>query len=240
MSSSDLNHKLYLLPTPISKRKENFVLPDHTVQIFHQLKCFIVEKAQTAQNFLQWINHPVPLHELTFRVLNKKTPQHEVFSFINLLDSQSIGLMSEAGAPGVADPGSTFVKLAHERGVQVVPMVGPSSILLSLMASGLNGQQFTFHGYLPIDESNRIKKIQTLEKDSRQTGYTHIFMETPHRNNHLFDLLTQRLRPSTQLCIAADITSDNEFIRMLSIKSWRNSEKPDLHKKPTIFLINTT
>ncbi len=238
MSTFDASNKLYLLPTPIAKRKENLVLPEHTVQVIKNLNCFIVEKAQTAQSFLQWIDHPTPLYDITFRVLNKKTPEQEIFSFIKLLNDQSIGLMSEAGAPGVADPGSLLVKLAHERGVQVVPLVGPSSILLALMASGLNGQQFTFHGYLPINESKRNNNIQELEKDSLKTSYTHIFMETPHRNKNLFDLLLQKLRPSTKLCVAAGITSREEFIETKPIKKWKHSKQPDLEKKPALFLIN--
>ncbi|MDZ7719980.1 MAG: SAM-dependent methyltransferase [Balneolaceae bacterium] len=238
MSSVDRSKKLYLLPTPIAKRKENRVLPEHTIQVLHKLDCFIVEKAQTAQSFLQWANHPTPLHEITFRVLNKKTPDQEVVSFLKLLDHQSVGLMSEAGAPGVADPGSLLIKLAHEKGIQVVPMVGPSSILLALMASGLNGQQFTFHGYLPIDKSKRIKKIEELEKDSLKSGYTHIFMETPHRNSNLFDLLIGKLRPSTKLCIAANITSKEEYISTKNVNKWKSSRKPNLEKKPVLFLIN--
>lgn len=232
------SNKLFLLPTPIAKRKENFVLPEHTIQVIKKLDCFIVEKAQTAQSFLQWIDHPTPLHDITFRVLNKKTPEHEILSFLKLFDDQSVGLMSEAGAPGVADPGSTFVKLAHEKGIQVIPLVGPSSILLALMASGLNGQQFTFHGYLPLNESRRIQKIQALEKDSLKSGYTHIFMETPHRNSDLFDLLVQRLRVSSKLCVAANITSDSEFISTKSVNKWKNSGKPDFEKKPALFLFN--
>lgn len=238
MSSFGSTNKLYLIPTPISKQKENWVLPAHTVQIIQNLSCFVVEKAQTAQSFLQWIDHPTPLHEMTFRVLNKKTPEHEVFSFIKLLENQSVGLMSEAGAPGVADPGSLLVKLAHEKGIQVVPLVGHSSILLALMASGLNGQHFTFHGYLPINESKRSRKILELERDSLKSGCTHIFMETPHRNKNLFDQLSDSLRPATKLCIAADITSDKEFIETKNIKSWRSTSRPELEKKPALFLIN--
>lgn len=238
MSSFDSSNKLYLLPTPIAKRKENLVLPEHTVQIIKKLNCFIVEKAQTAQSFLQWIDHPTPLYDITFRVLNKKTPEQEIFSFIKLLKDQSVGIMSEAGAPGVADPGSILVKLAHERGIPVVPLVGPSSILLALMASGLNGQQFTFHGYLPIHEAQKNKKIQELEKDSLRTGYTHIFMETPHRNRNLFELLIDKLRLSTKLSVAAELTSTKEFIETKSVKKWKSSETPDLEKKPALFLIN--
>ena len=238
MKLSESVNKLFLIPTPISKRKENLVLPEHTVQTIQHLTCFIVEKAQTAQSFLQWIEHPTPMYNITFRVLNKKTPAHETISFLKLLDNQSVGLMSEAGAPGVADPGSVLVKLAHEKEIPVVPLIGPSSIPLALMGSGLNGQQFTFHGYLPREESRRTQKIRELEKDTLKSGYTHIFMETPHRNSPLFDLLIQKLRPSTKLCIAADITSPDEFIRTNTIKKWKNSLKPDLEKKPALFLMN--
>lgn len=238
MKKIDSTNKLFLIPTPIAKRKENLVLPKHTVQIIKKLNCFIVEKAQTAQSFLQWIDHPTPVYDIIFRVLNKKTPEHEIFSFLNLLEDQSVGLMSEAGAPGVADPGSVFVKLAHEKRIPVIPLVGPSSILLALMASGLNGQQFTFHGYLPLDESKRIQKIQELEKDTLKSGYTHIFMETPHRNSILFDLLIQKLRLSTKLCIAAGITAPEEFIQTNTVKKWQRVSKPDLEKKPALFLIN--
>lgn len=238
MKLSDSTKKLYLVPTPIAKRKENMVLPDHTVETTKKLNCFIVEKTQTAQSFLQWIDHPTPLHNITFRVLNKKTPEHEVVSFLKFLDEQSVGLMSEAGVPGVADPGSLLVKLAHEKGVPVVPLVGPSSILLALMASGLNGQQFTFHGYLPLNDSKRIQRIQELERDTIKSGYTHVFMETPHRNSVLFDLLIQKLRPATKLCIAAGITSVDEFIQTSTIKKWKSVTKPDLEKKPALFLIN--
>lgn len=238
MQNSKSGNKLFLIPTPIAKNKDNLVLPEHTIQVVKSLNCFIVEKIQTAQNFLQWIGHPKPLHTMIFRVLNKKTPDHEAVSFLKLLDREPVGLMSEAGAPGVADPGSNFVKLVHEKGDPVVPLTGPSSILLALMASGLNGQQFSFHGYLPLDESDRSRKIQELEKDSLKSGFTHIFMETPHRNHLLYTLLTRTLRTSTKLCIAADITSEHEFITTKMIKDWNQAAAPDLQKKAALFLIN--
>ncbi|WP_234572604.1 SAM-dependent methyltransferase [Rhodohalobacter sp. 614A] len=229
---------LYLIPTPIAKSKNNSVLPDYTVQLIKKLNCFIVEKVQTAQSFLQWIDHPTPLHEITFRVLNKKTPEHEVISFLKLLEDQSVGLMSEAGAPGVADPGAVFTKLVHEKDIEIVPLVGPSSILLALMASGLNGQQFSFHGYLPLDDSKRVQKIQELERDSFRSGFTHVFMETPHRNSSIYSLLLETLRPSTKLCIAANLTSDEEYIKTKVIRNWIEEKRPDLQKIPALFLIN--
>lgn len=238
MQTLESNNKLYLIPTPIARNKENMVLPDYTVQVLKKLNCFIVEKIQTAQNFLQWIEHPTLLHEITFRVLNKKTPEHEVISFLKLLENQSVGLMSEAGAPGVADPGSVFTKLVHERNFQIIPLVGPSSILLALMASGLNGQQFMFHGYLPLDDSKRTQKIQELERESSRSGYTHIFMETPHRNSTLYSLLMDTLKSSTKVCIAANLTSENEFIKTKIVKNWLETDQPNLQKVPALFLIN--
>lgn len=238
MQTVETDKKLYLIPTPIAKSKQNEVLPESTVQIIKSLRCFIVEKIQTAQSFLQWIDHPTPLHRITFRVLNKKTPAHEIISFLKLLDNQPVGLMSEAGAPGVADPGAGFTKLVHEKAIPIVPLVGPSSILLALMASGLNGQQFAFHGYLPLDDSKRYQKVQDLEKDSLRSGFTQIFMETPHRNSTLYTFLLDTLRPSTKLCVAANLTSGEEFIQTKIIRNWKKEPKPDLQKIPTLFLIN--
>jgi 16S rRNA (cytidine1402-2'-O)-methyltransferase len=228
---------LYLIPTPLGKQKDNRVLPQYTLNILKSLTCFVVEKPQTAISFLQWINHPVSTYEMTLRVLNKKTPDHEVFSFLKLFKEQSVGLMSEAGAPGVADPGARLVSLAHENNIHVVPLTGPSSILLALMASGLNGQKFAFHGYLPIQENRRKAEILRLEKESRIQYQTQIFMETPHRNAMLFDQLLELLPPSTKLCIACDITQPDEFILTKRIEHWKSSKTPEIQKRPALFLI---
>lgn len=228
---------LYLIPTPITKRKENHVLPEHTVSIIHSLNCFVVEKMQTTQSFLQWIKHPTPDYEQTFRVLNKKTPDHEILSFLSLLKEGDVGLMSEAGAPAVADPGAKLVHLAHQQNFNVEPLVGPSSILLALMGSGLNGQSFTFHGYLPINERAREQAIRELEKESAEQKRTQIFMETPHRNAVLFDQLLQTCRPSTKLCLACNLTSENQFLRTKTIHDWKNGPSPDLQKIPAMFLL---
>lgn len=233
------NHKLYLIPTPISKRKENISLPEHTLNITKEISCFIVEKPQTAQSFFQWIDHPTPPYKMILRVLNKKTPDQEIYSFLKLLKDQDVGLMSEAGAPGVADPGAKLVRLAHDNGIDVVPLVGPSSILMALMASGMNGQSFAFHGYLSINETKRMKEILELEQESGQKNRTQIFMETPHRNEQLFDLLLEKLRPATRLCVASNITHKDEFIQTKAVHHWKKSEKPDLQKKPCLFLIYT-
>jgi 16S rRNA (cytidine1402-2'-O)-methyltransferase len=232
------NGRLYLIPTPLGKRKENTVLPEHTLSVVRNLRCFIVEKAQTTQSFLQWIEHPVPGHELIFRVLNKKTPDQEVFSFLKLIREQDTGLMSEAGAPGVADPGARIVQLAHDNGIEVIPLVGPSSILLALMASGLNGQKFAFHGYLSLNDGVRAGEITELELESGKKNQTQIVMETPHRNTVLFSQLISRLRPSTRLCIACNLTQPDEWIRTASIHEWKSSPAPDFQKKPALFLFS--
>lgn len=231
-------NKLFLIPTPISKRRENLVLPDYTIKVIKSLNCFLVEKPQTTQSFLQWIEHPVPDYKITLRVLNKKTPDQEIFSFLQLLNEQDVGLMSEAGAPGVADPGAKFVKLAHENDHTVIPLVGPSSILLALMASGMNGQKFAFHGYLSLNDSQRVRDISELEQESIKNNQTQIFMETPHRNELLFNLLLKQLRPGTRLCIACNLTHTDEYVKTKSVHQWNNSERPDLKKKPALFLIH--
>lgn len=231
------DHTLYLIPTPITKRKENLVLPEHTLSIVRSLNSFVVEKMQTAESFLKWVKHPVPTYKQTFRVLNKKTPDHEIISFLQLLKEGDVGLMSEAGAPAVADPGSKLVSLAHQQNYTVVPLVGPSSILLALMGSGLNGQSFAFHGYLPIKDREREQSIRTLEKESNTQNRTQIFMETPHRNAVLFDQLLSTCRPSTKLCIACNLTAEDQFLNTKSIFEWKSSDAPDMQKKPALFLI---
>lgn len=228
---------LYLIPTPITKRKENMVLPAYTVEVIKRLNCFVVEKMQTAESFLQWIDHPTPTYKQTFRVLNKKTPDHEVVSFLQLFKNEDVGLMSEAGAPGVADPGAKLVHLAHQQNYNVQPLVGPSSILLALMGSGLNGQSFTFHGYLPIDERRRAQSIQEIERDSASSRQTQIFMETPHRNKVLFDQILESCRLSTKLCIACNLTAENQFLKTRSVMDWKSGPQPDLQKKPALFLM---
>ncbi len=229
---------LYLIPTPIGKRIENRVMPEYTLEIVRSLKCFLVEKPQTSISFLKWVQHPLPDFQLTLRVLNKKTPDHEVYSFLKLLEEQDVGLMSEAGAPGIADPGAVFIELAHQNDFEVVPLTGPSSIFLALMSSGLNGQKFAFHGYLSINDSDRIREINNLEEYSRRYNQTQIFMETPHRNQLLFNMLLKELNPAVKLCVACNLTMDDETIIMKRIADWQKSELPDLQRKPSLFLIN--
>ncbi|MFU8813189.1 MAG: SAM-dependent methyltransferase [Balneolaceae bacterium] len=230
-------HTLYLIPTPIARRHENRVLPDYTLQMIRSLQQFIAERAQTANQFLQWIEHPTPDYQRTLRVLNKKTPDHEVQSFLKLLDEGDVGLMSEAGAPGVADPGARLVALAHTAGHRVEPLVGPSALLLALMASGLNGQSFAFNGYLPIDQTKRKQALQQLEQRSLRENQTQMFMETPHRNTHLFQTILEACQPSTSLCIACNLTADDEFVETRPIYRWKTDGAPDLEKRPALFLL---
>lgn len=228
---------LYLIPTPIGRKKENDGLPEYTIQKIHSLTQFVVEKPQTAFSFLKWIKHPLPDYKLTIRVLNKKTPDHEIVSFMNLLKEGDVGIMSEAGAPGVADPGSKMVRMAHDLDYPVMPLTGPSSILLALMGSGMNGQKFAFHGYLPINENDRIRELKNLESESLQKNQTQIFMETPHRNELLFDQILKNCSPSTQLCVAANLTMPDQFLKSDLIHNWSQNKKPDLQKIPALFLL---
>lgn len=228
---------LYLIPVPLGKRKENLALPEHTIKVIRGLKQLVVENIRSAQSFLQWIEHPLKLFEVEFRVLNKKTPDQEIFSFLKLLKNGDLGLMSEAGAPAVADPGAKLVRMAHDAGHKIVPLTGPSSILLALMASGMNGQEFTFHGYLPVDDKKRISEIARIEADSGQAGSTQIFMETPFRNNTLLSSVIKTCRSETRFCIAVNLTMPDEEIISLPIYKWKERKLPDLSSRPAIFLL---
>lgn len=230
---------LYLIPTVISENTSSFVLPEMVIQTIYVLDEFIVEDEKTARRFLKSIQYPKSLNDLTLHVLNKHTNQNDIPLFIQSLEKgKDVGLLSEAGCPCIADPGSELVALAHRKGFAVKPLVGPSSILLALIASGFNGQHFLFHGYLPIEKNYRIKKIKELELNSKRDKQTHIFMETPFRNMQLLSDILNTCHPETQLCIAADITGINEFIQTKSIYEWKKS-LPELHKRTAIFLLST-
>ena len=229
---------LYLIPTFLSD--DNFlVLPESVIQVIHTLHDFVVEEEKTARRFLKRIKSPVPQSEFIFQLLNEHSTNEELPSVLHKLKSGSnIGLLSEAGCPAIADPGSELVKLAHENGIRVVPFVGPSSILLSLMASGFNGQSFCFHGYLPRDPKQRQQRIKELERIVTKSGQTQIFIETPYRNMQLIDDLLQIMNDDSKLCIASELTGQNENIRTKLIKNWKKNT-PSFHKKPCIFLIGS-
>ena len=199
---------------------------------------FIVENEKTARRFIKKITPKKSQSSLNLMSLDKYAEELETRTYLDVCkDGINVGLLSEAGVPAVADPGATIVKLAHEKGIQVVPLVGPSSILMAMMSSGMNGQNFAFNGYLPIDKGDRKKAIKELEKLSVDKNQSQIFIETPYRNEKMFADLKAVLSPSTSLCIAADITLSSEYIKTFSIQDWKH-QTPDLHKKPAIFIIH--
>lgn len=233
-----LDAALYLIPVGMSDSPIDHYLPAHNVEITRQIKHFIVENVRTARRFLKKCDKAINIDELTFYELNNHTDLSEVESYLApLADGQPIGVMSEAGCPAVADPGALPVAIAQRKGYKVVPLVGPSSILMAQMASGFNGQGFAFNGYLPIEASARNQKIKELENDAYRKDMTQIFIETPYRNNRLIETLCKTLRPDTLLCVASAITdSDHESIVTLKVKQWAK-RKYNYDKIPTIFLI---
>lgn len=229
---------LYLIPNTLGKTPENNTIPEHVLNIIRRLEVLIVENVQTAARYLQWIGDTIPEYEIEFLLLNKKTPTHEIASFLDpLKKGKDAGLLSEAGCPAVADPGSEFIKMAHARNIKISPLVGPSSILLALMGSGFNGQQFCFNGYLPIDQQKRQQAIQKLEKESSVNGSTQIFMEAPHRNDAVVKDVIKYCRPDTRFCTATNLTLPEERIISKRISEWQQNSGPSIHKEPTIFLI---
>lgn len=238
MSKEQATGTLYLIPNTLGKTPENNTIPEYVLDIIRRLDVLIVENVQTAARYLQWIGDTVPEYEIDFLLLNKKTPAHETASFLNpLTQGRDAGLLSEAGCPAVADPGSELIKMAHARGIKVHPLVGPSSILLALMASGLNGQSFCFHGYLPISKNERRKAIQRLEDESRQSGATQIFMEAPHRNEAIVKNVINLCQPDTQFCTATNLTLPSESIISRPVSEWEQTDRESIHKEPTIFLL---
>ncbi|RZJ64159.1 MAG: SAM-dependent methyltransferase [Flavobacterium sp.] len=231
--------KLYLIPTTLGENDDpNDVLPQTIKRTIDFIADYIVENEKTARRFIKTVHPEKKQPELRISLLNKRTEESELIQMIEpLLHGKNVGLMSEAGCPGVADPGAAIVKLAHEKGIQVIPLVGPSSILLALMGSGMNGQSFAFNGYLPIDKAERKTAIKNFEKLSHDKNQSQLFIETPYRNNKFVEDLLVSLQPSTLLCIAADITLPTEFIRTLRVADWKK-HVPDLQNRPAIFIIH--
>jgi 16S rRNA (cytidine1402-2'-O)-methyltransferase len=232
---------LYLIPVTLGD--DNIAallptsLPPDVIKIAQNLEHFVVESEKSARQFLSVIKTAKPVRELSLNLLNEHTLDKEVAGLLSpLLAGKNVGLMSDAGCPGVADPGAKLVALAHQKGIRVVPFVGPSSILLSLMASGLNGQQFAFLGYLPVDKFARNNKLKEIEKRSQTHSETQIFIETPYRNQHMLEAILTSCNANTRLCIASQISLPDELIVMKRISEWKQSTLPDLHKKPTVFL----
>ncbi len=230
---------LYFIPVPLSEdTTPQQVLPPEVVQRMHSLRHFIVENEKTARQFLSASGHPGPIRELTLAVLTKDTPSKDLPRLLQVVQQGTdVGLMSEAGCPGIADPGAALAAVAHQKGIRVAPLIGPSSLLLALMASGLNGQRFTFLGYLPSDKAERIKTIKGIEFDSRKQQATQLFIETPYRNQHVLEDLVDNLQANTRLCVACNLTAQDELIVTKTVADWKKSVLPDVHKKPTVFLL---
>ncbi len=230
--------KLYLIPVPLAEGAETASYTPLHRDVVAKITEYIVENEKTARKFLKTAGLSVPQSQLVIHDFGKHVRERMDYNlvFANVLKGNDIGLMSEAGCPGVADPGADIVAEAHRRNIQVVPLVGPSSILLALMASGFNGQKFTFHGYLPIDKDDRSRKIKELEAQSRREKITQIFIETPFRNNQLLNELLKVCKSDTNLCIASNLTAAAETITTKTIANWK-SRSVDLHKIPAIFLL---
>ena len=229
--------RLFLIPNTLGSSVINNVLPPYNREIVCGLKHFIVEDIRNARRFLSVLKLPYPIDSLEFYTLNEHSSQSEIADLINLFKDNDVGLISDAGVPGIADPGQDVVRLAHNKGIRVIPLVGPSSILLAMMASGMNGQNFAFVGYLPVKREARIERIKQLEKLSAKQ--TQIFIEAPYRNMALFQDILDTCHPNTRICVAADITLETEYIRTATREEWKKGPLPELNKRPVIWVMET-
>ncbi|WCT12707.1 SAM-dependent methyltransferase [Mucilaginibacter jinjuensis] len=228
---------LYLIPVPLADAAAAKSFTPYLVQTINSITEYIVENEKTARKFLKEAGLQTPQSQLIIHDYSKHARNADISTFFTgLLAGRDAGLMSEAGCPGVADPGADVVAEAHRRGIKVVPLVGPSSILLAIMASGFNGQSFTFHGYLPIDKADRSRRIKELESFTERLKQTQLFIETPFRNNALLEEILKSCKPNTRLCIACNLTAEDELVKTQTVVAWKKAT-PDLHKKPTIFLL---
>ena len=228
---------LYLIPVTLGDTAINRVLPTYNTEIITDLRFFIVENVRSARRFMKKCNPAINIDGLTFFELNENSDRKNLERMLTpMMEGNSMGIISDAGCPAVADPGADVVAIAQRLEYKVIPLVGPSSILMAVLASGFNGQSFAFNGYLPIDGNERVKKLKHLESRAYNEDQTQLFIETPYRNNKMAEDILQHCRPSTRLCIAMNISCEDEFIVSKSVKAWKNN-LPDLHKKPCIFLI---
>lgn len=228
---------LYLLPVTLGDTSIDMVLPSYNREVISGIRHFIVEDVRSARRFLKKADKETDIDALTFYTLNKHTSPEEISGYLKpLIEGQPMGVISEAGCPAVADPGADVVAIAQRKNLRVIPLVGPSSIILSVMASGFNGQSFAFHGYLPIEPAERAKKIKALEHRIYNEHQTQLFIETPYRNNKMIEDILHNCRPQTKLCIAANITCEGEYIKTKTVKEWQG-RTPDLSKIPCIFLL---
>lgn len=232
-----LKSALYLIPVTLGDTPPELVIPAGAFHVMHELDEFIVENIRSARRFLRKAGYQKDFEQVRFHVLNKHTAYGSAAEFVaSIRQDKPVGLLSEAGVPCIADPGAEIVKFCHEESINVIPLTGPSSIILGLMGSGFNGQNFAFHGYLPIDNTALKKQIKNLEAAIFQQDQTQIFIETPYRNNRLINALLAHCNPNLKLCIASELTTEDEFIVTKTVKNWK-SKTPDLHKKPTVFLM---
>ncbi|MFH1296513.1 MAG: SAM-dependent methyltransferase [Bacteroidota bacterium] len=228
---------LFLIPSTLGDTKPEDVLPGKTLAVIRSLNCFIVEEIRSARRFLRKAGFRGSFDKTGFLIFNEHTSRDDLMPFLTpMLQGMDTGLLSEAGTPCIADPGAEIVEIARQAGIRVIPLTGPSSILLALMASGFNGQNFVFHGYLPIDRKERRRKIIELERIALEREQTQIFIETPYRNNAIFEALIHSCNPASRLCVAMDLTLDSESIRVHTIGEWRDRNEP-LLKKPAVFLL---
>ena len=229
--------KLFLLPTTLGSETTPHVIPFGVAEIAKETRVFAVEDLKSARRFLRKLDREFPIDESTFFILKKNTPHEELNQFLKpVREGQNIAVISEAGCPGIADPGGNLVALAHQQNIHVCPLVGPSSILLTLIGSGFNGQEFAFHGYLPRERKERIRKLKEFESSARKTGMTHLFMDTPFRNMHILEDLLNDLMDETYLCIASNLTMPDERIKSMRIVDWRENAY-DFGKIPAMFAI---
>ena len=228
---------LYLIPVTLGDTPLHQVLPDYNTQIIQEIEYFIVENIRSARRFLKQCDKRIDIDSLTFFELNEHTDRRHISEYLSpIRQGNSIGLISEAGCPAIADPGSEVVSIAQNEGVEVIPLAGPSSIFMAVMGSGFNGQNFAFNGYLPIESSERIKTLKKLENRAYTENQTQLFIETPYRNQKMAEDILLTCKPQTRLCIAMNITEENQYIVTKSIKNWKGN-LPDMHKRPTVFLI---
>ena len=235
--NSKLKGNLYLIPATIGEGAVDKVIPSYNQSIINKIDIYIVEEVRTARRFLKKAGIIKPIDELTFYVLNEHSKYHEISYYLDDIKvGKHIGLLSEAGVPCIADPGAAIVKIAQSNNINVIPLVGPSSIFMALMASGFNGQQFAFLGYLPVDKKFRVDKLKEIEKNIYQKNETQLFIETPYRNNQMIESILSTCRNETMLCIATDVSMDSEYIKTKSIAQWKKSI-PDINKRATVFLL---
>lgn len=229
---------LYLVPVSLGESPLAHTLPTGAASVVHGISHFIVENAKAARAELKRIEHPMPLRDIAIEPMPKQAHSAALRQLLKpALDGTDIGLMSDAGVPAVADPGALVVREAHQLGLRVIPLVGPSSLLLGLMASGLDGQQFAFHGYLPVKDAERISAIRSLEKESRQKRQTQLFIETPYRNEQMFHSLVSTAAPGTRICVARGVTTAEEWIQTRTAGDWKRNPPPPLDRIPTVFLL---